>query len=226
MSRFKIAVQLDLGGGLVAAILPPSVGQIPLYFFGKFWLLVVLISAWISMVFFFWRANERREKKLPEGLLSNVKIPILIIDDDQNHLYLMKGVFEGLGYDLAVSRNLDDIRLVESFAIIVSDIMNVSLSSSPINNHSEELLAEIERKFPYKRIIRVSTKPGSGIILKDSGYEKKVKQEVDNFVKEMMAPRKYWDAISSGLRSRGIEEKAIDEAKKGFVSFLKTKLEQ
>ena len=178
------------------------------------------------MVFFLWRANERREKKLPEGLLSNVKIPILIIDDDQNHLYLMKGVFEGLGYDLAVSRNLDDIRLVESFAIIVSDIMNVSLSSSPINNHSEELLAEIERKFPYKRIIRVSTKPGSGIIFKDSGYEKKVKQEVDNFVKEMMAPRKYWDAISSGLRSRGIEEKAIDEAKKGFVSFLKTKLEQ
>lgn len=51
-SRFKIAVQLDLGGGLVAATLPPIVVQIPLYCVGEFWVLVISILAWIGMVIF------------------------------------------------------------------------------------------------------------------------------------------------------------------------------
>lgn len=190
---------------------------------------------WASFVFLFLgimylvykNIRNLREKKLPDQLSSKVKIPILIIDDDINHLLLMKGAFEGMEYDIAVSRSLDDIRLGESFAIIVSDIVNVSLTSSSVNNHSEEILEEIEKNHPYKRIIRVSSgfQSGTRRIIKGDKYEKEVKKEVDKIIQEMNAPQKYWDAVSCDLRSKGVEDKKIQEVRKRFIHFLRTKLE-
>lgn len=126
--------------------------------------------------------RKSRENKIPEILSEKTRIPILIIDDDPNYLHLMKGAFEGMEYDIAVSRSLDDVRFMESFAIIVSDIRNVSLTNSTANNHSEEILKKIETEHPYKKIIRVSLLPQTGIIKKYSGYEYEVKEKVDQII--------------------------------------------
>lgn len=215
-----INVNIDLSGVIVGGL---SIAQSVVHY-DTFFLILTIVVCIVMIVLASCFKFVHQKNRIPKKLSDNIRVPILIIDDDINHLLVMKRKFEGNSYDIALSRSLDDIRITESFAIIVSDIMGVSLplSGDKANNHSKVILEKIEKEHPYKKIIRVSQRPssdGSSVICKDQHYQDLVLKNVNEAIDQMKNPRQYWEAISSDLKNRGVGVVEIRNIKNRFANF-------
>lgn len=171
------------------------------------WLIFLILA--ISAGVFLWQWLKLREISKDQILLSNVKCisadpkrySIILIDDDSDLRTRYKMTFIN-AYDIAVIDNLDSIRYLFGFDIIIIDLVK---TASFNRDSSLDLIKMLKQEKPYKYIIAISSDHNklaecngwvnASIYKEDHNkiFEGKLRAEIDKAFQLLDDPQRYWD---------------------------------
>lgn len=143
--------------------------------------------------------NENLDKFKCKSL-DTKRYNIVLIDDDHKLRTRYHGLFSPM-YEIHVIDKIDCAFYVYGFDIIIFDVVK----TVTFNKEScLDLIKRLKDIKPYKYVIAISTdnekldecKPWSdAVILKDSNFDKKLKEQIDNAFAILDTPKNYWNNI-------------------------------
>lgn len=165
-------------------------------------------------------------RKIKQITRSNVSIVII---DDEDFLYFDE--LRNSGFNLTHYKDVQDIRMLESFPIIISDIKGVGKSfKSP--SEGAFLLRELKKKYPFKVLAAYtgstydinlnSYLDGVHIIKKDIEIDDWC-EEIDNLIKITGDPKEIWNKIRDILIKEEVPLLSLAKLEHEYVDILLNK---
>lgn len=164
----------------------------------------------------------------PDKISDKKKIyshPILVVDDNGSDLMKIDNELDASFKDVVLLKDLSDYRLVEKFEVIVCDIMDIGRGKS-----SKEILEQVSIKYPYKKIIAMSSQPAAvklspdiEIIEKDKRFPLEILDQVKKACQELDDPAKHIFQIKYNLLAKGVKEEEIEKLEQLYVNSLPDK---
>lgn len=187
-------------------------------------LLVILISLLLKLLF------DKNKETYKTGNIGNKgwKHSVLIIDDDEGILKLIKDQLIGQDLDIVTIPKMGDYRLAAEFEIIISDIYGCTHGLT-----ATSVLNTIKEKYPYKFIIPMSSEPGAidqnvrlnidSDIIPKGDYEKlmlQIEHKVKTFKEKLDNVNEHWENTSKYLIDNKKTEKQIEAIKDNYYHFV------
>ena len=183
---------------------------------------------------FFWRLREISDLTIKEPFLDRQKmkgeIRILVVDDKTVPFL---DILKNNDYQIKHVKDIEDLRVVETYDIILCDIQGVGKKLSP-KHQGVHLVHEIKKHYPFKQVIAFTANPSDpdvveGLMHKPDKFLPKDANErewitaLDDSIQKFGNPVKQWLNLRSILLSQNVSTKTVAHLESSFVKAIEKK---